>query len=169
MRSLRRIILTLLTLCGLVAWIVPCPAQSAGERTFRSVVVTLTDGSIIEGCPDGQFFIDYQTGMVILTDWEKVDLYIDAGKITGWHYRALTEEDIATSVHGVENDTSHFNLTADGLTITDAKADVTVYDIQGRVVRFADEAPEIIIPFAGMAPGTYIVKCGTASFKFHVR
>lgn len=169
MRILRSMILMLLTLSGLMAWIEPCSAQSVGERTFRSVVVTLTDGSIIEGCPDGQFFIDYQTGMVILTDWEKVDLYIDAERITGWHYRSLTEEDIATSVHGVETDTSHFNLTADGLTITDAKADVAVYDPQGREVRFADAAPEIIIPFAGMAPGIYIVTCGTASFKFVVR
>lgn len=129
----------------------------------------MTDGSIVEGCPDGQFFIDYQTGMVILTDLEKNDLYLDASLITGWYYRTLTEDDITTHVQGIDDDASRFTLVADGLSVTGAKADVTVYDMQGRVVTSVGKAPEIEISFGGMPPGTYIVRCGEASFKFMVR
>lgn len=169
MKTYRRIILMLLTLTGLVVWVVPCSAQSSTERTFHSVVVTLTDGSVVEGCPDGQFFIDYRSGMVSLTNWEKVDILLDAETVAGWCYRTLTQTDIATSVDEVERDTSYFNLTADGLTINGAKADVVVYDMQGRVVETARQTSEIKLSFSGMLPGTYIVKCGTASFKFQVR
>lgn len=148
---------------------VECHAQTTQARTFRSVVVTLTDGSVVEGCPDGQFFIDYQTGMVVLTDWEKMDILLDAERVTGWHYRTLTEDMITTGVQFATTDATRFSLTASGLRITDADADAVVYDLNGREVMRVSVAPEMEIPFAGLEAGIYVVRCGEALFKFMVR
>lgn len=169
MGSAMRAVCALLLLACQVYGAMTCVAQSTKERIYRCVEVTLVDGSVICGCPDGQFFIDYESRMVVLTDWEKVDMYLDADQITGWCYRSLTQDDITTGTETIESDSPRFDLTDCGLQVHGANADVEVYDMRGDRVARKEAAPEILISFDEMGAGLYIIRCGGTSLKFMVR